>query len=339
MARKITDDDRRCQAAVSSAAGKAANIAPALPFCRIVGPDRQSGPCCAGSGLIWRMLARRYSMLTVWGRRSSFNLQKVMWLVGELQDRAPAHRSGRQIRRPGYAGVSGDESAWPSSRSSTTTAPWSGNRTRSCATWLRATAARSFWSDDPAERSLADRWMDWSETTLQPDFLNGVFWGFYRTPEAQRDMRAVNRRIEAVRAPFPLARPASGRPRLHARRHADARGHPDRDQSLSATSTSRSSVHPCRTWKPGTRACRSARPIASTSWCRSRSCSAASTIDGDLLRRLRHERLLLAQVRREHQRGDDDERAERGEHLQRQRKTARSRAATAISADGDDPPR
>ena len=23
-------------------------------------------------------------MLTVWGRRSSFNLQKVMWLVGEL---------------------------------------------------------------------------------------------------------------------------------------------------------------------------------------------------------------------------------------------------------------
>jgi len=24
-------------------------------------------------------------MLTVWGRRSSFNLQKVMWLVGELE--------------------------------------------------------------------------------------------------------------------------------------------------------------------------------------------------------------------------------------------------------------
>ena len=26
----------------------------------------------------------RFEMLTVWGRRSSFNLQKVMWLVGEL---------------------------------------------------------------------------------------------------------------------------------------------------------------------------------------------------------------------------------------------------------------
>ena len=30
-----------------------------------------------------------FLMLTVWGRRSSFNLQKVMWLVGELE---VAHR-------------------------------------------------------------------------------------------------------------------------------------------------------------------------------------------------------------------------------------------------------
>jgi glutathione S-transferase len=27
--------------------------------------------------------------------------------------------------------------------------------------------------------------MDWSETALQPDFLTGVFWGFYRTPEPE----------------------------------------------------------------------------------------------------------------------------------------------------------
>jgi glutathione S-transferase len=49
---------------------------------------------------------------------------------------------------------------------------------------LRYLAARygrgKFWSDDPAERSESDRWMDWSQTTLQPDFLIGVFWGFYR---------------------------------------------------------------------------------------------------------------------------------------------------------------
>jgi glutathione S-transferase len=37
--------------------------------------------------------------------------------------------------------------------------------------------------------------MDWSQTTLQPDFLNGVFWGYYRTPEAQRDWPAIHRSL------------------------------------------------------------------------------------------------------------------------------------------------
>jgi glutathione S-transferase len=65
---------------------------------------------------------------------------------------------------------------------------------------LRFLAARygrgTFWHDDPAERSFSDRWMDWSHTTLQPDFLGGVFWGFYRTPEAQRDWPAIRSKVE-----------------------------------------------------------------------------------------------------------------------------------------------
>ncbi len=37
--------------------------------------------------------------------------------------------------------------------------------------------------------------MDWSRTALQPDFLMGVFWGFYRTPEHLRDGPAVAEKI------------------------------------------------------------------------------------------------------------------------------------------------
>lgn len=37
--------------------------------------------------------------------------------------------------------------------------------------------------------------MDWAQTSLQPDFLTGVFWGWYRTPEPQRDMAAVSRSL------------------------------------------------------------------------------------------------------------------------------------------------
>jgi len=40
---------------------------------------------------------------------------------------------------------------------------------------------------------------------LQADFLIGVFWGFYRTPEAQRNMPAVNARIRALRPKSPPA--------------------------------------------------------------------------------------------------------------------------------------
>src|ERR1700730_4219087 len=73
---------------------------------------------------------------------------------------------------------------------------------------LRYLAARhgrgSFWSDDEAARSLADGLMDWAHPSLQPDFLVGVFWGFYRTPDAQRNWPAINKRIRRCARHFEL---------------------------------------------------------------------------------------------------------------------------------------
>jgi glutathione S-transferase len=130
-------------------------------------------------------------MLKVWGRRSSFNLQKVMWLVGELDlahEHIDAGGSFGGLDTPEFLAMNphgrvpvvadGDAAVWESH------------------TILRYIAARHgvgrFWSDDPAARARVEGWMDWSQTSLQPDFLNGVFWGFYRTPEAKRNMTAVN---------------------------------------------------------------------------------------------------------------------------------------------------
>src|SRR5262249_31586487 len=73
---------------------------------------------------------------------------------------------------------------------------------------LRYLAARygrgRFWSDDPRERSQADRWMDWSQTALQPDFLMGAFWGFYRTPDAQRNWTAIRDNVARCARHFQL---------------------------------------------------------------------------------------------------------------------------------------
>lgn len=133
-------------------------------------------------------------MLKIWGRRSSFNVQKVLWLVGELglaHEHIPAGGGFGRLDEPAFLALNphgrvpvlqdGDALVWESH------------------TILRYLAARDsgggFWLDDPADRSRVEGWMDWSQTSLQPDFLNGVFWGYYRTPEAQRDWPAIHRSL------------------------------------------------------------------------------------------------------------------------------------------------
>jgi glutathione S-transferase len=142
-------------------------------------------------------------MLKVWGRRSSFNTQKVLWLAGELgldHEHVPAGGDFGRLDDPDFRALNphgrvpviedGDTVVWES---------------HACLRYLAARYGRgTFWIEDPAERSLVDRWMDWSHTTLQPDFLTGVFWGYYRTSEAERNMAAVNRCVAACAAHFRL---------------------------------------------------------------------------------------------------------------------------------------
>jgi glutathione S-transferase len=133
-------------------------------------------------------------MLKVWGRRNSVNVQKVLWLVDELgieHEHIPAGGPFGRVNEPEFRAMNphglvpviedGSLRLWESHAI------------------LRYLAARygqaSFWHEDPAERALVDRWMDWSQTTLQPEFINGVFWAYFRTPEAKRDLKAIDRSV------------------------------------------------------------------------------------------------------------------------------------------------
>jgi glutathione S-transferase len=153
-------------------------------------------------------------MLRIWGRRSSFNAQKVLWLAGELglaHEHIPAGGSFGRLDEPGFRAMNphgrvpviedGGAVVWES---------------HACLRYLAARYGRgTFWQDDPAERAVADGWMDWSQTTLQPDLLMGIFWGYYRTPEAQRDWPAINRSLARCADHFGLLdRLVEGRPYL-----------------------------------------------------------------------------------------------------------------------------
>lgn len=134
-------------------------------------------------------------MLKIWGRRSSFNVQKVLWLVGELDlphEHIPAGGDFGGLDDPGFRALNphglvpvvqdGETTMWES---------------HAILRYLAAThGAGRFWPADAAARAPIDGWMDWSQTALQPAFLTGVFWGWYRTPEAQRDGPAIARALD-----------------------------------------------------------------------------------------------------------------------------------------------
>lgn len=129
-------------------------------------------------------------MLQVWGRRSAFNVQKVMWLIDELglaHEHIPAGGSFGIKDTPPFLAMNphgriplikdGETVVWES---------------HSILRYLAAVYGKpTFWSDDPAVRSDSDRWMDWAQCSLQTAFIDGVFWGGYRTPEAQQNKQAL----------------------------------------------------------------------------------------------------------------------------------------------------
>jgi glutathione S-transferase len=134
-------------------------------------------------------------MLRIWGRRSSFNVQKVLWLVGELSlshEHIPVGGSFGGLEKPAFRMLN------PHGRvpvlEDNELAIW---ESHAILRYIAATYGQgTFWADDPAARSHVDRWMDWAQTSLLPTFLNGIFWGYYRTPEPQRNWPAIRQSLD-----------------------------------------------------------------------------------------------------------------------------------------------
>jgi glutathione S-transferase len=131
-------------------------------------------------------------MIKVWGRRSSINVQKVLWALAEVGAAYDLTEAGgdfgglddpafRAMNRNGLIPVLRDGE----------TVVWESN---AIVRYLAAKyGAGSLWPEDPGARAMADRWMDWSQSTFQRPFMD-YFWGWYRTP-AERRNAAENARF------------------------------------------------------------------------------------------------------------------------------------------------
>jgi len=128
-------------------------------------------------------------MLKIWGRRSSANVQKAMWIIGELgldHQHIPAGGPYGVVNSPefkklnpnGLVPVIDDDGM----------ILWESN---AIVRYLAAQyGAGTLWPVNPKRRAPIDQWMDWSATTFQPHIV-GLFWSYWRTPEEQRNPQAI----------------------------------------------------------------------------------------------------------------------------------------------------
>jgi glutathione S-transferase len=129
-------------------------------------------------------------MLKIWGRKTSSNVQKVMWAVGELKlahERVDIGGPFGGNKEPAYLAMNpnglvptleeGDLLLWESN------------------TIVRHLAGRDgggvLEPADPVARARASQWMDWQLSVLGPA-ITPAFWGLIRTPADKRDTAAIS---------------------------------------------------------------------------------------------------------------------------------------------------
>lgn len=141
-------------------------------------------------------------MLKIWGRTSSFNVQKVMWTVAELglaHERIDAGGAFGKLDTADYGRLNPHRRIPVLEDGSTVV--WESN---AIVRYLAAKhGAGGLWPLEPGQRAVADEWMDWQVSTLQP-VMHPIFWGLIRTPEDQRDMAVIEAATQAIKPLFQL---------------------------------------------------------------------------------------------------------------------------------------
>ena len=128
-------------------------------------------------------------MLKIWGRKNSSNVRKALWCAEELGLDYEAIDAGGAfgvVDTPQYRALNpngrvpmiedGDFVLWESN---------------TIVRYLCAKHASAFYPSDLQVRASAEKWMDWTTSTLAEPF-KAVFWGVVRTPEEKRNWDSIN---------------------------------------------------------------------------------------------------------------------------------------------------
>ena len=127
---------------------------------------------------------------TLFGRKTSSNVQKAMFAIAELGlpcERVDIGGSFGGNREPAYLAIN-PNGVVPTLQDEDGFVLWESNAI------VRYLAARygagTLEPRDPHTRALANQWMDWQLSVYGPA-ITPVFWGLVRTPPAGRDHEAI----------------------------------------------------------------------------------------------------------------------------------------------------
>jgi glutathione S-transferase len=141
-------------------------------------------------------------MITIWGRNTSSNVQKVLWLceeVGVKFDRKDVGGSFGGLDTPQFVALNPNKSIPVIEDGGTVV--WESHAI------LRFLAAKygpdDIYPAEPAARSLVERWLDWHLGVLAPA-ITPVFLGYFRTPAAARNEAELSRQVAHLRSAMTL---------------------------------------------------------------------------------------------------------------------------------------
>ena len=140
--------------------------------------------------------------ITLWGRLNSANVQKVSWLLEELDlayEHVPLGGPFAGNNDPDYLALNpnglvptlrdGDLVLWES---------------HAIVRYLTATYSKGkLWPEDPRDRAIVDQWTDWTASTFQRGWIT-LFWLIVRTPRDQHDAAAISRALADTNAALRL---------------------------------------------------------------------------------------------------------------------------------------
>ena len=144
-------------------------------------------------------------MLQIWGRKTSSNVQALMWCVGELglayERFDVGHRYGG-TNTPAFLAMNPNGTV-PVLRDGDGPAMW---ETGAILRYLCTGHAQPpFWPSDIATRTEVDMWAEWAKINVTQGFTAPIFWRVVRTAPAQRDPVAITAAIRALSKWFDIA--------------------------------------------------------------------------------------------------------------------------------------